>query len=357
MEKVYIYDNQETNYIITSDGKVFNRKTNKELKGTFARNEYHSVQLTINGKPKTLMIHRMVAEMFCDNPNNYSIVDHIDRNKYNNNYTNLRWVDNSANALNIDKRECVNKIKNIEDIDLTQWKPVKRYPDYMVNEDGGIINLKTKRLLSGSIRNGYIRININNKWESLHRLIWESFYNKILEPNEIIDHIDGNRLNNKLSNLRLVEPSENMLNSHINGHAKDIEVDQYDLQGNYINTYYSMATAAYAVNKTKDAVRSAANRHGSCAGYFWIRKDDNITIEELLKITKTNKPKSNCIGITQYSIDGEKIAYYTSLNEASETIHCASSTIRRAADGKRIGKGYYWILDNQNIIIDEIINK
>ena len=71
MEKIFIYNNQETNYIITSDGKVINRKTNKELKGTLARNEYKSVQLTIEGKPKSFMVHRLVAQMFCDNPNHY----------------------------------------------------------------------------------------------------------------------------------------------------------------------------------------------------------------------------------------------------------------------------------------------
>lgn len=67
MKKKIIFEGIETNYSITDDGKVFNDKTGRELKGTWARNEYHSVQLTINKKVKTLMVHRLVAEAFCDN--------------------------------------------------------------------------------------------------------------------------------------------------------------------------------------------------------------------------------------------------------------------------------------------------
>ena len=351
MEKIFIYNNQETNYIITSDGRVINRKTNKELKGTLARNEYRSVQLTIEGKPKSFMVHRLVATMFCDNPNNYEIVDHIDRNKYNNDYTNLRWVDNSTNALNVDNRNFTKNINNIDldNLDLSQWIKVKRNPQYMVSKDGQIINTKTKRILKGSIRNGYIRINIQEKWESLHRLIWESFNDTLLEKEQIIDHIDGNRLNNKLSNLRLVTQSENVFNGHINGHNGDVSVKQYDLQGNYITTYFSMKAAAEAVNKTKDAVRSAANRHGTCAGYFWVREDDDISIKELIKTTKANKPKKNYIGVTQYSLDGKKIAYFNSLKAAAREVGCADSTIKRAADNYRPGKGFIWVLDTQKI--------
>ena len=47
-----------------------------------------------------LNVHRMVAELFCDNPNNYNEVDHIDGNKHNNNKDNLRWVTHKENMNN-----------------------------------------------------------------------------------------------------------------------------------------------------------------------------------------------------------------------------------------------------------------
>ena len=42
MEKIIYYENQETNYLVTDDGKIFNRRTGRELKGTLAQRISHS---------------------------------------------------------------------------------------------------------------------------------------------------------------------------------------------------------------------------------------------------------------------------------------------------------------------------
>ena len=49
------------------------------------------------GKEKTLLVHRIVAETFIGNPNNYPIINHKDTNPSNNEYTNLEWCDYSHN--------------------------------------------------------------------------------------------------------------------------------------------------------------------------------------------------------------------------------------------------------------------
>lgn len=45
-------------------------------------------------------VHKAVAELFIPNPNNYTQVDHIDTNKHNNHYTNLRWCTQKMNSNN-----------------------------------------------------------------------------------------------------------------------------------------------------------------------------------------------------------------------------------------------------------------
>ena len=82
MRKKIIIDGKETRYFVSDDGKVYNDKTGRELKGTYTTNEYHSIQLRIDNKSRTFMVHRLVAEAFCENPNGYTIVDHIDRDKH-----------------------------------------------------------------------------------------------------------------------------------------------------------------------------------------------------------------------------------------------------------------------------------
>lgn len=61
---------------------------------------YLKVQLTSSeGVATNKLIHRLVAEHFCDNPNPelYTEVNHIDENKHNNSASNLEWCDRRIN--------------------------------------------------------------------------------------------------------------------------------------------------------------------------------------------------------------------------------------------------------------------
>ncbi len=66
--------------------------------------------------------------------------------------------------------------------------------------------VKTGEITGKANSHGYQRIQVDGVLYGLHRIVWRYFYGEI--PTEI-DHIDGNRSNNKIKNLRNVTHKEN----------------------------------------------------------------------------------------------------------------------------------------------------
>ena len=85
------------NYLIYEDGRVQNKKTKRYLKPRLQNYGYYRCSLCKNGKPKSFLIHRLVANHYIPNPDNKPQTDHIDGNKINNNIINLRWVSHIEN--------------------------------------------------------------------------------------------------------------------------------------------------------------------------------------------------------------------------------------------------------------------
>jgi hypothetical protein len=94
------------------------------------------------------------------------------------------------------------------------WKKIDHY-DYSINEIGEVRNNKSGRILRAAPdRDGYMRVALckDSKQNTLkiHRLLGIYFLNCPLDKS--IDHIDGDRKNNALSNLRVVTIQQNQWN-------------------------------------------------------------------------------------------------------------------------------------------------
>ena len=88
-------------YQISNQGRVWSSKRNRYLALTPNNTGYLQVKIiAANGKRKNELVHRLVALHFIDNPEGKPEVDHIDRDKTNNNAENLRWATRSENNLN-----------------------------------------------------------------------------------------------------------------------------------------------------------------------------------------------------------------------------------------------------------------
>ena len=87
------------NYLIYPSGKVWSKVSKRYLSDSDC-NGYRHIQLWKDGKGKSHYIHRLLAEHFIENPNDYDDIDHYDRNTQNNKLNNLRWVTHKQNCNN-----------------------------------------------------------------------------------------------------------------------------------------------------------------------------------------------------------------------------------------------------------------
>lgn len=131
MEKWLDIKDYEGYYQISSLGRVkslkridrINRSIDEKIRKTKLNNRgYEQVSLYKNGKSKYFLVHRLVAEAFIKNGNNFPQVNHIDENNQNNIVENLEWCTNKYNAnfgsrierAGINHRKSVKAFKNGE---------------------------------------------------------------------------------------------------------------------------------------------------------------------------------------------------------------------------------------------------
>jgi len=135
-----------------------------------------------------------------------------------------------------------------------QWKEIKGYENYLISDRGMVFNLKFKRFLKPSNDGrGYFYVNLwkngVEKNQKIHRLVALAF---LLNPENkrTINHIDGCKANNHVSNLEWNTHSENihhacdtglMQRGEKNGQAKlnesqVLEIRRLHATGNYTQT-------------------------------------------------------------------------------------------------------------------------
>jgi hypothetical protein len=323
-----------SNYEVSTFGNIRNIITNKMLK-IGVKDGYANIALTHNKNKQTFKVHRLVALAFIENPENKSDVNHKDKNKLNNHISNLEWLSRKENnihrckdiyiktnkpiyRLDKDTNEILEKFNSIEEAgiwatnnnytsnshngrnnigkclyrksniaygfkweleevpEILEGEIWKELPDtikkYYVSNLGrfknafGVIITNAKPTISG-----YYVVTIDNITYRLHRIVAQTFIPNP-ENKEQVNHIDGNKLNNCVTNLEWVNNQENQIHKFQIGLGNNFtrKIGQYDLNNNLIKEHISIASASRELNIGKSNIRGVLiNYRKTAGGFIW----------------------------------------------------------------------------------------
>ena len=390
-------------YEITKNGKIRNKKSSKLLK-VYNKNYYPSISIRDNnGKIKTCKIHRLVALTFLNNPENKLTVNHKDHNTQNYNLNNLEWATHLEQ--NIHKRKHITKGRKVVMMDLNDniintfrslkecsrilkcsrgyislacknntifnkhkwafinqnenlkgeiWKEIFIEDFKFIVSNKGRIKNKFGKSFGNKLISGYKNIGISNGKKSkscqVHRLVAQAFlcdgdYNLI--KNKMVNHIDGIKDNNDVTNLEVCTALENNLHSvNVLNNNNRRKIIQYDIKDGIIIKEFNSITEAKFETEVCGISRVCGldTKYLSSGGYGWCYKENYTTPKEMSKIYKNKRKKS----VKQICIKTNIILnIYESFLEASRKTKIHREGIRMAAIGKyKTAGGFKWELFN-----------
>lgn len=242
-----------------------------------------------------------------------------------------------------------------------QWRNVPGYEGhYAVSDMGRVFSLVTDKFLKQPLKRGYFSVAFVRKGKAkyfrTHRIVAIAFIpNPENKPQ--VNHIDGNKLNNTVSNLEWVTPTENTVDAYAKGLAKSGSdsanakpIIQFDLQGNEIARYGSAIEAAKAIGAKNHGMIGVAARgfkgRITAYGFLWAYVKDN-------KKPAFRKQKTTAKKIYQFTLQGELVATFDRVTDAGKSLGINPAAISRQMARNRPCMGFIFSFEPKTYVLKE----
>jgi len=250
LEKFPDYEVSNTGIVrvkVGVDKKLFTYKSMRD----------HIVCILTNkeGIRKAFAPHQLVASLYLPKVDGLDDVMHIDFNEYNNAVDNLKWCE--AKSRDITYPILSDTIKE-------EWRVIIGFTNYSVSNLGRVKNNITGKLRKVNMNYGYNNVNLytNDHKEShmkVHRLVATAFLpNEKVDGKDFVNHIDGNKYNNRSDNLEWVTSKENRQ------HAMNTDLidDKGENNGNAVTTDEEVTGICKDLELDTLTNREIAKKHG-----------------------------------------------------------------------------------------------
>jgi hypothetical protein len=242
-------------------------------------------QIALGRKSKKYRVHRLVAEAFIPNPNNYPIINHKDENRSNNVVENLEWCDYSYNLNYGSRKGWQRRMNGVPVCQYTKKGEFVARFNSMIGAAEQVESVTTNNIFHCC----------NKDTPSCGGFVWR------YENDKDVRYVNKNITS----------------------------VAQYDKRGRFLAKYDSIKEASKATGVISTGISNCIlGLSLSSGGYIWrhLNDDDVEEVEEYKNpITKE---------ILCYDMNGNFIKEYRSITEASNELKIASGSISSCCKGK-----------------------
>lgn len=377
-----VFANYEINLAL---GRIRNRKGKMHEPKTDLHG-YIKCSLFQDGKRYNFSVHRIVATMAFGSREDNVEVNHIDHNKSNNCRVNLEWITHAENVKkshqtknrkstgkhivlyeddHITPRQSYSSIrsaahelgiseKNIGTVlsGRIKWtrdctgehmlhfkyanprvvptdEELTEYADFVntsfvISPRGLVYNTNRKIIMKGRDRGGYLSVMHADTNYFIHRMVAMTFIPNPENKLEV-NHKDGDKHNNDVTNLEWMTKPENIQASYDTGlNGNVVAVKRYTMDGTLDQEYKSIADARRAlVDLGRDLGRDCEATITACCrykikhayGFIWRYATDTTPVEPI-SVSERNGQKA----VVQYTLDGLKQKEFASVADAAEAM-------------------------------------
>ena len=260
------------------------------------------------------------------------------------------------------------------------------YKTYAATRCGHVYNLHTRKELKGGLSQGYLSCRLVHEGRAfkkfIHVLVFECFNPNVNTQGMDVDHIDGGRMNNALTNLQLLSRTEHVAKtratvqfksrtleadvldgevwaSPYDKHLRGIQVSSLGRVKNFLGITRGCLTGPYRVCKVK---RKAYKVHRLVATVFLGRPptdkhtvghinqnpDDNH-VNNLRWATMLEQAgnRRNTRAVEARTIDGKLVGRWGTISEAARITKTCYKSIKSVTTGKaKLANNFVWTLTN-----------
>lgn len=184
---------------------------------------------------------------------------------------------------------------------MEEWKEIYEFKKYEVSNFGKVRNKKTNKILSTKLQNGYLCVSLCDngkvKRRGIHRIVGFAFVNNI-ENKPVINHKNGNKLDNNADNLEWVTQKENIHHALENGliNFYTCPITQMDLDNNIIKLFQSIKEIEDEYKYDRSLIIRVCKGKGKTAyGFKWCYTNNPNPISNYDIIGKSFQDYSNYV--------------------------------------------------------------